>query len=573
MNLKTAENISEPIQLPPGEPVPFARNPRSGSYFPVLTSHPRGKEIAFQKQNREIVGRPGRRFLASRTDGKRYHVAVDLFANNRDPVVACEDGRIVNFYHFYHGSWALFVEHDDLVINYGEVAADSLKKLNLRIGDSVKAGQQIAIVGKMHKSSMLHFETYIKGTKKNQRFIVGQPKPPALLNPTRYLLALRDEGLKGKAATPSSATPVSRSNWSKAIRLNRHYAAKLGWNKFYIEINDLLLPFSGLDNVSLGEEAFAEAVAKWQKSRGFSSKDLDGIIGPNTWAVMKTQIPEYSNGMTGSSSGITSTASFGKLKIDTSIRALSTSFPEYQFTAKDALWLARFVEGEAGGKDDADSHAVIWAMFNRFGILRHKVPAWGSYGSFLQKYSTTLQPLLNSAGAAERVWANHNRNPGKYPVVSSEETYKGTNIKKVQYLRHIKLQQKSWNDFAPYVTNMITKILSGEIPNPGIGIATHFLSTYVLLKAKRRKQGLSDSPSDEEWRHYTLQFARNKGLVWIGEKPNLNQKKNAFFIQPKFSGVNPGAVKIESEFDFEFLDEFLSEDELEFLEIEKVRME
>ena len=60
----------------------------------------------------------------------------------------------------------------------------------------------------------------------------------------------------------------------------------------------------------------------------------------------------------------------------------------------------------------------------------------------LQLYSTTLQPLLNIVGAAQRVWANNQRNPSAYPVVSSNDTYPGTTIKRVQYAKHIRLQKK-----------------------------------------------------------------------------------------------------------------------------------
>ena len=87
----------------------------------------------------------------------------------------------------------------------------------------------------------------------------------------------------------------------KAVSLNRYYGNKLGWNRFYDQINNLLLPYSGLYNITLGEEAFAKAVSEWQKKQGFSEKDSDGIIGPNTWNSMKAFInlnvnsdkPEY----------------------------------------------------------------------------------------------------------------------------------------------------------------------------------------------------------------------------------------------------------------------------------------
>ncbi|MGA9293548.1 MAG: hypothetical protein WBV81_13175 [Ignavibacteriaceae bacterium] len=74
---------------------------------------------------------------------------------------------------------------------------------------------------------------------------------------------------------------------SKAVRLNLFYSDKLGWNQFHDQINNLMLPFSGQQNISLGEEAFAEAVAEWQKQQGFPEKDCDGIIGLRTWNIMK----------------------------------------------------------------------------------------------------------------------------------------------------------------------------------------------------------------------------------------------------------------------------------------------
>ena len=45
----------------------------------------------------------------------------------------------------------------------------------------------------------------------------------------------------------------------------------------------------------------------------------------------------------------------------------------YPFTTSDALWLARFVIGEAGGRDDPGSRAVIWTMFNRYAFFTHRV--------------------------------------------------------------------------------------------------------------------------------------------------------------------------------------------------------
>ncbi|WP_276370829.1 peptidoglycan recognition family protein [Chryseolinea sp. H1M3-3] len=88
-------------------------------------------------------------------------------------------------------------------------------------------------------------------------------------------------------AVSSYETEELVRDWSEAVRQNRHYGEKLGWHKYAERINDMLLPYSGMSNVSLGEEAFAEAVFQWQSKNGFTGNNVDGVIGPGTWAVMR----------------------------------------------------------------------------------------------------------------------------------------------------------------------------------------------------------------------------------------------------------------------------------------------
>lgn len=90
-----------------------------------------GREVAYRGVSGTNYGRPGRRFLADRSDG-RYHVGVDLWGEAGDIIVACEDGKIVNHYHFYDGVDALFEQCDSgLVINYGEVKPGSWQEFGL----------------------------------------------------------------------------------------------------------------------------------------------------------------------------------------------------------------------------------------------------------------------------------------------------------------------------------------------------------------------------------------------------------------------------------------------------------
>ncbi|SDL47525.1 phage tail tip lysozyme [Pseudomonas indica] len=220
-----------PMAVPARDPVPFAPDPPAGSYWPIVTSHPRGREVNYRAADGSYVGaQAGRAFLASRSSGARYHVGIDLFANLGDPVVAIEDGRVISFYGFCCGKQmttnALLVEHSNVVVNYGEVAPDSLRRAGLAIGSSVTAGQVIGYVGRNPGgSSMIHFETYVPGTRRNSRFPVGSRRPAPLLNPTSYLLWLQTHGRTpggsagggaGSGATGSAGTGTSTGSNSSA---------------------------------------------------------------------------------------------------------------------------------------------------------------------------------------------------------------------------------------------------------------------------------------------------------------------------------------------------------------------
>lgn len=95
-----------------------------------------------------------------------------------------------------------------------------------------------------------------------------------------------------------------QNKWSHAVIRNRYHSKELGWDKFINQINDFLLPFSGLQNVSLGEELFAQSVAEWQRRQGFSLRDTDGIIGPKTWQIMRSHIPGAGAQQTGTNQNI-----------------------------------------------------------------------------------------------------------------------------------------------------------------------------------------------------------------------------------------------------------------------------
>ncbi len=183
MNMAQVDWPTMPLDVPFGAGDPFPA-------WPTITNHSKKFVISYRSQS-GIIGNGSRRFLTLR-GGTGYHVGLDLYGRPDDPIVAMENGTVVNHYHFYHGSYALIVQCDSgLVINYGEVKKNSWKEFGLGTGSKVQKGHAIARVGLMSGGShMLHFETYMPPTKANKRLQEGR-NPGPLLNPTYYLLRAR----------------------------------------------------------------------------------------------------------------------------------------------------------------------------------------------------------------------------------------------------------------------------------------------------------------------------------------------------------------------------------------------
>lgn len=172
-----------------------------------------------------------------REKGVRYHCGIDLaFERPGNPgkiVVATEKGEVVNLYPFtgkrtkmtyLNDTYCLLIQHDSgRVVNYAEI-----QKAYVKIGDTVSVGDRIAEIGRVGKgkndSSMLHFELWEKGTKKNEGWPVEKEKPPTgLKNPKEYLSNCTHKTLeeceelvkKAESATSqkSSASEQSVSIW------------------------------------------------------------------------------------------------------------------------------------------------------------------------------------------------------------------------------------------------------------------------------------------------------------------------------------------------------------------------
>ena len=132
-----------------------------------------------------------RAFGSNRSNGKRKHAGVDLYAPKGTPVRAMKDGKVIQHYAFYLGTRALEIDHGDMIIRYGEIAQVAAE---IVAGGTVKRGQTIGYVGELvfesgTKMSMLHLEAY-KGTSTGAltvRNIAPYQRRQDLFDPTSLL--------------------------------------------------------------------------------------------------------------------------------------------------------------------------------------------------------------------------------------------------------------------------------------------------------------------------------------------------------------------------------------------------
>lgn len=140
----------------------------------------------------------GRRFGASRSDGTRKHAGCDRIVPQGTEIYAVTKGTITRGpYYFYHGTYAIEVDHGDFLARYCEIKG---VVKGLGVGSEVGGGQLIAHVGQMYNSAMLHFELY-SGDSSGP--LTQSSKSPYkrradLLDPTSYL-EMWEKNLPGHA--------------------------------------------------------------------------------------------------------------------------------------------------------------------------------------------------------------------------------------------------------------------------------------------------------------------------------------------------------------------------------------
>ena len=276
-HVETAASVPQARAIPPSNPVPFSASRAAIKHWPLVTRHPQAMEVNTLLVSGSLGTRPGRRFLADRAAG-RYHVGIDLFCSENDPVVAIEDGKIVAFYPFYEGTNALLVAHDGYVVNYGEVAPNSLARLGLAVGSKVVSGQQIGTVGRL---KMLHFESYAPGVRANQRWFKGNPRPPALRNSSQLLLDVAANGIRLSPSITGGVPVVESLSTTGAVISS---APAIGFETVEFSPGEIPVPAES------DWHRYARSGREWRyDSRGLSIRGSEGSEIPQRWdADLKT---------------------------------------------------------------------------------------------------------------------------------------------------------------------------------------------------------------------------------------------------------------------------------------------
>lgn len=174
------------LDVEPG-PAPVPPEPRPGAapLWPLPGVSSKGKPTSLGS------------FGAPRKQGTKFHAGVDLGAPEGTVVVAPEDGTLVR-----DQGWdglnakALLLETarpGGPVLLFGGVAPGSWPvnekgRLDKRF---VRRGEPIAVIGRYpNGGTMLHFETYVRGTRQNRKWFQMRPKPGSLIDPTPYVGAM-----------------------------------------------------------------------------------------------------------------------------------------------------------------------------------------------------------------------------------------------------------------------------------------------------------------------------------------------------------------------------------------------
>lgn len=109
-----------------------------------------------------VFFRPTRGMISSGFDANRKHFGIDIAANPNESVLATLDGRVILSTYTAETGYVIQVQHAQNIVSVYKHCGSLLKK----VGDTVKAGEAIALVGNTGEKTTgphLHFELWSKG--------------------------------------------------------------------------------------------------------------------------------------------------------------------------------------------------------------------------------------------------------------------------------------------------------------------------------------------------------------------------------------------------------------------------
>lgn len=231
--------------------------------------------------------------------------------------------------------------------------------------------------------------------------------------------AMGAAGVAGAAAgaAPQSAPDASVSiDMGRAVTRNQRYAAGLGWGSRRDEIARLV----GFTDMTPTDGALAEAVAAWQRNNGLTA---DGIIGPRTWAKMRTALGGRPGGAGPAATGSAPLrkvkrgySAYGGGRLTDAIRRLIAA-GKLTVSERDIDTLQRVADVESSGQTTAlntwDS-AVVSAGFKQWtlhvgklqDLIRRAPQAFARHGIHLDesapKYQFRWGPQTAIAGVPNK---------------------------------------------------------------------------------------------------------------------------------------------------------------------------
>lgn len=130
------------------------------------------------------------------------HEGIDLYCNYEEKVFSIEKGIIVNIFPFtgeqcnspwWNNTWAVMVEGESGVFNYGEIKPREDLKIGMPIVEGEEIGHvlQVLTKNKGRPMNMLHLELYTHGTEHSiTEWSLNTNKPMNLVDPTPLLIKI-----------------------------------------------------------------------------------------------------------------------------------------------------------------------------------------------------------------------------------------------------------------------------------------------------------------------------------------------------------------------------------------------